>query len=404
MTVLAAQFPAISLRRRIWKAAGLVAAFIFTLVIANGFLPYRRAVTRDMLGHDFLTFYSAGTFARAGQFDRLYDLSAIKAREAAIGHAAGLTVGFGPWWNPPFAAWLFVPFTLLPFNQALAVWWAIGFICLGISMILLARMLPEPRDWRNEGLIPLLVFASGPFWAVAGHGQNTFLTLLLLCITAVLWRRRRAWAAGLVAGLLLYKPQHAVIIAAMLCLSLGWRAAAGFAATAAALILVTIFTMPGVLGNYLHTLPGLLKVMQEQSDYSWDRHVTLKAFWRLLLQGDNAGSMLLATKLLWCISELFVTGILIAMVRGARRDRVIAAAVLASPLLVPFCFDYDLLILALPATLCAADAMAHGTSRRLLGMWIALYLVLEISTQMAHFTRFIAATPAMAAMLVILLP
>ncbi len=92
-----------------------------TFVIGNFFVPENKAVTRRMLGHDFLAFYFAGTCARTGHYERLYDLEYTKKFERTTGLGANLELGdsFGPWWNPPFAAWLFAPFAALPYPKAL---------------------------------------------------------------------------------------------------------------------------------------------------------------------------------------------------------------------------------------------------------------------------------------------
>jgi alpha-1,2-mannosyltransferase len=384
-----------AVRRRLWKAGTLIGLFIITLVVANQFVPPRLAVTRDMLGHDFLVFYAAGTFARTGQIQNLYDLSAIRAMESATARAAGLGSGFGPWWNPPFAAWLFAPFSYLPFNAALIAWELFSLACLAISIVLLARMIGG--GWRRWGLIPLLTFGSSPFWLAAGHGQNTFFTLLLLTITVTLWRKKRSLAAGLVAGLLLYKPQHAIVIGIVLILSLGRRAAAGFLVTAAGLLVITLFTMPNALADYLHKLPRTIQVMQELSDYSWDRHLTIKAFWRLLLQGTTAGATRWTTWTLWWGSELVVMGMLRRILRMSATDRQIAAAIIATPLLNPFFLDYDALILAIPAVLCVA-----GADRAILRAWIVVYLLMYFSNPIAVHTGFNPAVPAIVGIMAVL--
>jgi len=397
--------PPHTIRRRLWKAGSLVVLFIITLIISNAFVSRERAVTHEMLGHDFLAFYAAGSFARTGEFSHLYDLTAIKANEAATGKAAGLTVGFGPWWNPPFAAWFFAPFSRLPFGQAVIAWEIFGLAAVAVSCLILASAIPG--GWQNAGLIPILIFGSGPFWAVITHGQNTFLTLLILSTVVFFWRKRQAIPAGIAAGLLLYKPQHAAVIAAILTLSLGWRAALGFAATALGLVLITIITMPGALGDYVHKLPNMIVFMQEQSDYAWDRHVTLKAFWRLLLQGNFAGPMRWTTWSLWWCSELLVIGMLLRMVQTAwddssKTDRLIAAAVIATPLLVPFFFDYDLLILAVAAVCCASDSIRNGLDRPLFYSWTGIFFLMHASNPIAHHTGFNPAAPAMVGMLAIL--
>jgi hypothetical protein len=45
-----------------------------------------------------------------------------------------------------------------------------------------------------------------------------------------------------------------------------------------------------------------------------------------------------------------------------RRDRLIAATICCTPLLVPFYFDYDLLLLAVPAVLLAAERLAPAAA------------------------------------------
>ena len=47
----------------LWRRGGLVAAFLLTIIVGNNFVPINRAVTWDMLGHDFLALYYGGNCA-----------------------------------------------------------------------------------------------------------------------------------------------------------------------------------------------------------------------------------------------------------------------------------------------------------------------------------------------------
>ena len=76
--------------------------------------------------------------------------------------------------------------------------------------------------------------------------------------------------------------------------------------------------------------------------------------------------------------------------RAIRCDRLIAATIVAMPLLMPFYFDYDLLLLAVPAVLLASEIASRppgcalsSSDRRLIGFWIALYLWLMINPVLA---------------------
>src|SRR5262249_30708948 len=158
-------------------------------------------------GHDFMAFYTGGTFARTGQFDKLYNLDAVRASEQAIAAQNDIEMGksFGPFWNPPFYAWLLAPYSALPYRLALAAWTWTNLACLFIAIAMLIRMLPgtarararsdikilvvpQPRrDWRDWALVPLLVCCSMPFVQAISHGQNTFMSLMLLTLVVTAW-------------------------------------------------------------------------------------------------------------------------------------------------------------------------------------------------------------------------
>jgi hypothetical protein len=408
------------LRKRLWKTGGLLVVFVATFIVVNLFLPAKKAVTRRDLGLDFLAFYYGGTCARTGHFENIYNLEATKQfdREISRREQLNLDNGFGPFWNPPFAAWMFAPLSALPYHMALLCWWGIGFACLGVSLAILCTMIGG--GWRTWGLIPLLVMTSMPFFQAFSHGQNSFVSLLLLTITVALWRAEKSLAAGLVCGLLFYKPQLGAVVAMILCISLGWRALLGIGITLAALLLVTVLTMPGTLHTFLFVMPANLRLMQEShSDYIWERHVTLRTFWRILVQGWSKGPDHPATFIGWGICELtLLAGLGLVVLRSLRRelwqqrtDRLIAATVVTMPLLMPFYFDYDLLLLSVAAVLYVADRQRDGAplpaarweDRWILRAWIALFFVLEIATMISQHTRVQPVAPIVAALAVLLI-
>jgi Glycosyltransferase family 87 len=349
--------------------------FIVTLVIGNAFLPPEKAVDRAMLGHDFTAFYTAGHFTGLRQFEKLYDIEAVKQFEQETGRRYGLSLGdsYGPYWNPPFYAWVFAPLARLPYPRALAIWTAVNVACLAGAIVLLCRMLVPagmtPHDagigWRSWALVPLLLVCSMPVIQALSHGQNACTSLLLLAVTVTLWRQDRALWAGMLGGLLFYKPQLGAVVAAALVLTMGWRALAGLVITGVVLLSITVITMPGALGIFLHQLPANVRFMQVDHAYVWERHTTIKAFWRLLFQGRGAGAAIRVVSVLWFACAAMLGGGLLAAVvrRGAKnRDRVIAATIVTMPLLMPFYFDYDLMLLAVPAVLLAGEIVGRSES------------------------------------------
>ncbi len=390
-------------RKRLWLFAAGVTLFAATITIANCFVRPTQAFTGRSLGHDFLAFYTGGAFAREGRSHALYDLDAIRSFQHTLDLRIGLHLGdgFGPFWNPPFYAWVFAPLSALSFSAALATWLAVGLIALVVALAVLCRML-NAADWRSWALVPVLVLISAPFLTTFTHSQNTFTSLLLLALIVAVWRSRRGFAAGLVAGLLLYKPQLVAVLALILILDLGIPAAAGIALTAALLLAITSISMPGALTNYLHNLPINIRFMQVDNPYAWERHVTFKAFWRLMLQGHTPGEATTMVRALTLLCSVTLGSALLAGALRLRRigsalgrDRLISATIIAMPLLMPFYFDYDLLLLAVPAVLFASDLAVRrnsgsftGADRLLTAAWIALFLWLMVNPDVADLTHF----------------
>jgi alpha-1,2-mannosyltransferase len=397
------EMPAHPLRKRLWLGAGAITVFVLTIVIGNSVIDRRDAITADAVGHDFLAFYTAGHFVREGQSERMYDLEAVRKFQQEVGEANYLELkkqSFGPFWNPPFYAWLFVPLAGLPFRTALVIWWGFNLLCLAGAMILLCRMLSDSTDWRIIGLVPAILLNSLPFHQALNHGQNTFTSLLLLAATASLWIKGRGFWAGVCCGLLFYKPQLGAAVAIVLVLHLGWRALAGIAITSIVLLGVTLIFMPGIIEVYLAKMPGNLAWMQETNSYLWERHVTLKAMWRLLLQGHATGETSLLVKILWIASVSVVGGGLVWAVwkhiknktTGGTPVPLIAATIVAMPLLMPFYFDYDLLLLSVPAVLFAAEIVAQQgqmqeEDRWLVRAWVVLFVIMFFNALVSGIIR-----------------
>ncbi len=414
------------MRRRIWQLSILLALITLVFVIGNAIVPKDKAVTRQMLGHDFLAFYTAGTFVREGRVNDLYDLQKVAAFQQKVAGESGLDVAvdyntqkFGPWWNPPFYAWVFAPMSLLTFSQAVAVWTVLNMAALGGAIIMLMKMLAprgsdidalgRPIDWRTTGLIPFLLLLSMPFIQAVSHGQNTLISLCILCAVVTCWRYKRAIMAGAFCALLGYKPQLAAVVACVLVCSLGWRSLIGMCFVGSAMLLVTQFTLPGTIVDYIQRLPANIHYMQVEHTYMWERHATLKGFWRLLVQGREAGEMGWLAMSFFAASFIAVATLLARAIwthvwrkpdtdhawsrvtEQAWRDRLIAATICCAPLLMPFYFDYDLLLLAIPATLLAAEELARPADQRqskwLGRAWIVLYAWMLINPGVAKSTN-----------------
>ena len=418
MQILRADQPH-ALRKSLWLGGLGVGLFLSILVAHEAEVRLSDGSSRLMLGEDFVPVYTAGTLVRQGRWAELYSIDSIARIEHQVVKDADLEPlpVYGPFLNPPFFAAFYAPLASLPYRQAALVWLGINLFLLSASVVLLCGMLPAGCGWKCWGLVPLLIVLPLPFWQAICHQQNTFLSLLLMCVVVTFWRsalsdRRLHWIdsvlAGLSAGLLFYKPQLALAVSVVLCLTLGWRALLGLAITGTALLLFTILAMPGSLEEYLHRMPAAVAWMQTALGYNWGRQVTPLAFWRLLLEGHTVGTTIPLAKVLAILTNLLAAaGLGLLVMRFLRRrhastaDSLIAATIVSNGLLTPYFMDYDLLLLAIPTVLLAGDwARAEFTGTRvdriLLCGWVILFLEMYFNPVLAGNTRFNLAVPLIA--------
>jgi hypothetical protein len=410
------------IRRRLWKI-GIALACVVAISISY---IVRASIDNPKLqrGHDLLPSYAAGVLVRGGHPRLMYDRTAICAVETKVINDANLDMDprYGPWLNPPFFAWFFVPLAMLPYRQAAFIFLVINVALLVASLKLLTQMLtarspgePLPqggpkKDWRTTALVPFLTLIPLPVLQAMGHQQNTFISLFLLAMAVTFWRQGKAFAAGAVTGLLFFKPQLAAIFALVLVIAAGRRALEGLCVTGVFLLAVTLFTMPGCLGDFLHKVPAIVHWLQMESPYNWARQVTPHSFWRLIIQGHVRGETSSPAKILWwiCSGEIAAALALTTWryLRGPQnqstRDRLIAAAIVSMPMLMPYYMDYDLLLLAVPAVLFAAEWVRDpsGITRSdhwLMYFWIAYGLESHFNPGLAGETRFNVTVPLLAA-------
>lgn len=374
-----------------------------------------------LFGDDLIPSYMAGTFVRQGRAADLMDFSAAEAFQSELRRTEDLNQHghTGHWLNPPFFSLPFAALSVLPYRSALWTWFGLNLGMLAGSIVLLYRMLPATGRRAGDGFaIAGLVVCSMPCLQAMACQQNTFLSLLILTTTVTLWRADRAAWAGAVAGLLAFKPQLALIVWAAMGVSLGWRAAAGAAMTVGTLGATTLVVLPGTLSDYLAKLPTSLPYLQLDRPYLWERQVTPTGFARLFFTGNVGGPPLPFISVLgWAgaaIAGVVLAAVLWRMFRGRRnvaslpneawstgRDRGIVATVTAMPLIMPYYMDYDLLLLAVPAVLLAAERMTGGgqastSDRWAIAAWSVLYLWVYVNAEFGDTTSVSLTVPLLA--------
>jgi hypothetical protein len=361
-------------RVRLWALAVLAASAIglfYVVATSDGLNDYQGRP----LGTDFSNVYAAGTYVLEGRAAAAFDWPAQYAREQAI---FGANTPFYGWHYPPFFLFIAGALATMPYPLALAVWQAVTLVLylLMVRAILAASPLPSLGGSRTEGArgghgaseqAPqatseeikkdrlLLALAFPAVFVNIGHGHNGFLTAALLGAALLVLDRRPA-LAGILFGLVAYKPQFGVLIPLVLLATGRWRAFIAAALTVAALVLATLLAFGSEVWNAFLASTTLTRVeVLEQGGTGWHKIQSVFSIVRMWGAGvpltyavQGAVTVVLAAALLW-------------LWRSDASYRLKAAALtIAAIVATPYSLDYDLVVLATAIAFLAADGMSRG--------------------------------------------
>ncbi len=281
------------------------------------------------LGRDFLNAWAGPQLAARGDISIIYDLNAYNEAAAALfGRPLPDLFNFS---YPPFVLLLFRPLGLLPHRVALAVWTVATFATL--AAVMLSQI--ERRLWA----FALALLAIAPASLINGvSGQNGFLSGALL-LGGIIVLDRRPIAAGILFGLLTFKPHLGLVLVFVLLTLRAWRAVASAVITAGLLVGLSLLLFGG--DPWLQYLDGT-RTYQLQLLKAWHGiYVHMMPTWLGALR--TAGVAYQAAIVLQGVVALAVVGACCWAV-GRTRDPAWRAFIvaLATPLALPYAFNYDL--------------------------------------------------------------
>jgi len=243
-----------------------VLAFAGWIAVSDGLIDRNG----QPIGTDFSNVYAAGSLTWQGRAADAYTPALQHAAEKAV--FDGRDVPFYGWHYPPFFFAIAVLVAALPYAGGLALWLIAGFAA---YLTTIRTILPRQET--------LLVSAAFPAVFVnIGHGQNGFLTAALLG-GALHWLDRRPWLAGVLIGLLAYKPQFGVLIPIALLAGGRWRTFGAAAATIVALVAIS-FAMFGssIWHAFADSMNFTQTVVLEQGGTGWQKIQSIFAAVRAL--------------------------------------------------------------------------------------------------------------------------
>jgi hypothetical protein len=274
----------------------------------------------------------------------------------------------------------------------------LGFIALcGLGSV--AWLIARAPFWRAHAVwaLPASVLFV-PFTESLVSAQKGTVLLALFTTTFALLERRRAFAAGAVFGLVAFKPQLGLVLAGVMVFERNARFLAGAAATGLALLGLSLAVDPALplawVRALAHTTPQMEPELLRRS------HTALGQV--RLLVGAWSGPVVVG---FWALIAGATVAALAWVLRAAREPADLplrfSAIVLATLLVSPHLYGYDLTLLLLPVALLVGDASV--VARRSRARWaLALFLLGGVSTRLAAIAPIQLSAWAMFGLLVFL--
>jgi alpha-1,2-mannosyltransferase len=367
--------------------------FLYLVVTATGGVDLQGRP----LGTDFSNVYAAGTYVLEGNPVAPFDSLQQYARERAI---FGAATPFYGWHYPAYFLFVAAALAWMPYGLALFVWQAVtlGLYLLAIRGIR-TTFAPEGRAGANVDPLWLLLALAFPAVLInVGHGHNGFLTAALLG-GGLVALERRPLLAGVLFGLMAYKPQFGLMIPVALAAGGYWRSFAAAAITAVMLTLVTTLVFGVQVWHAFFVGAEYTRtVVLEQGDTGWHKIQSIFSWARMwgapvplayAIQGAATLALAMASARLWHGKAPY----------PLKASGLCLAAILATP----YTLDYDMMVLAPAIAFRAADGMARGFGPWEKSALAALWLVPLVARTFPQATLIPLGVPAMLAMFVLLL-
>jgi hypothetical protein len=300
-------------------------------------------------GDDFVNYWSSAFLAFHGRAAEVYDFAAFHAFERSI---TGPNIQFYHYSYSPVLLILTLPLAILPYVPALGVW-------------LVATWYGFYRALKltgSEGVL-LLSLAIPALFITAVGGQNGAVTAALLGGGLALVDRRPLFA-GLLFGLLAYKPHLALMLPFALVAGRRWSTLG----TAGATVMLLVSASAIAFGadrwlEYASNLSLLRTVILEDGTGVWHRMVSVFVFARRL--GAGVGPAYAWQAAVALAAAFFVAR---SWRRGDPAHIRNAMVVLGSCLATPYLQDYDLVMGAFVVVWLHRDE----TGSRIPAQWIRI--------------------------------
>ncbi len=293
------------------------------------------------IGYDFITFWGGSWLALQGNAADVFDAAKMFAAEkVAVPGSDRVYL----WHYPPTFLAIVLPLSLIPYIWSYLLWTTGTFA--GYAWIV-RKMAPQPQTL-------LLLTAFPATFMNFFHGQNGFLTAALFG-GAMLVLERRPVVAGILIGLLSYKPHFGLLLPLALLCGRHWTSFFWAAGTTIAFAALSVAAFGPDIWIAFWDNASLARSVFEDGLVRWAKIPSTYAALRL------AGADL-AVAYAAQIAVAAGVAATVALVWWRRAPLPLRAATLVTGTLAatPYLFDYDFTLLAIPIAFVAMDGYMRG--------------------------------------------
>lgn len=320
----------------------------------------------EVNGADHLAWYTAARLIREGKPEKVYDYEFVTDYQRAM-------VPKDRWHslmayrNPPFYCLPYLLTAALPFTVSWMIWNVVYLIGLWFAV----------RWLGGGGREYFWTLAFYPTFAAVSYGQNSIISFIILAGTYRLLKSDRVFLAGLVGGLLWFKPPMltGLVLWGLIGIRRLWPAALGVVVTGLVLTLGTYPFIPAVWDGFVESLRTNVKY----ADFEQFKMHNPVAFWRLLLPGATAWHWPLAA-----VCSLLAVAWFVGVWRKHRNDLAVMFGAVAFVTLwgSPHALIYEWSVLGVTGILWW-PRLAHVPAARFL-LYGAGWVTMFVSTHLAE--------------------
>jgi alpha-1,2-mannosyltransferase len=387
-----------------FAATGLLIAFAAALGYLVGTADGLNDALGRPLGTDFSNVYAAGTLVRDGEPQAPFDPARQYDREQAI---FGPATPFYGWHYPPFFLLVAAALAALPYPLALAMWQGATLVLYLLALRMIVMDAPDEHPRGATAVTPeraadplwlLLALAFPAVFINLGHGHNGFLTAALIG-AALAQLDRRPVVAGVLLGLLVYKPQFGLLLPVVLIASGRWRVFAAAAVTVGALAAITTAALGGAVWDaFLGSTHFTRIIVLENGETGWQKIQSVFSAVRMW-----GGPVALAYAVQGCVTLALAAAM--AWLWRAPVDFALKAAglIIAAVLATPYSLDYDMTALAPAIAFLAVHGKRSGFAPYEISALAVLWIAPLVARSLAQAVLLPVGVLAMAAMLIVVL-